>query len=159
MQYSYESWQEEVIGQGATPAVLPDSLDPSFPISEDLKELERNLSLDVEAGMRLYRHHQHRGQTGLGHTAIPDAADAPEWDDLAKLVADHVLAYMLDNPLQTDLAAMRRKNDQFYEDNRVMAKQVQELLSENDSLRTAVTAAEGEVARFQKIIGNLYLKR
>ena len=125
-----------------------------FPFLDDLKALEDTLSLDLEEGLEAFREYQQSQQAALDEPMSGES----DWDELARLVADHVLAYMLDNPLQIELNQLRAKMDEYYQDNRKMAEHVHRLMEENEQLRVSVSACELEVARFRNLAGNLYLK-
>ena len=169
MQYSFERWDnvgpDVVEASGTLPDGLPvDSVVQPFPFSEDLKELEAGLSLDLEEGLESFRQYQ-KSNVGATESAIwnerpdaPQAGEASDWDELAKLVAEHVMAYMTESPLQTELDILRAKLDEYYRDNRTMADHVQRLVEENEALRVSVSACELELATFRNVIGNVYLK-
>ncbi|WP_373532591.1 hypothetical protein [Vampirovibrio sp.] len=166
MQYSYESWLNQPL-DNAEALEAPENPSQaenlnaseaaqSFPFSEDLKALEQNLPLSFDEGLQAYRQHQGPLQAGL---SLSDSAEQAHWEDLAKLVADHVLAYMLDNPLQNELQDLRLQNGQHYQDNRRMAEQVRKLVAENTQLRTALHQAEKALSHFHPVAGGLYVKR
>lgn len=170
MQYSYERWlnkpPEEDIESvaGNEPEQVPheavtDRSSQNFPFAEDLKVLEQNLSLGFDEGVRVYRQHQSQPQAGLGRSETALSAEEAHWEDLAKLVADHVLAYMLDNPLQNELQDLRRQNSFYYKDNLLMTEQVRKLADENDGLRKALSQIEKELASFHQVAGGFYIKR
>ncbi len=161
MQYSYERWANE----GPDMSETTETLEPSdasdampgenpFPFSDDLKALEDTLSLDLEEGLEAFRQYRQGQQTELYEPVSSES----DWDELARLVADHVLAYMLDNPLQIELNQLRAKMDEYYQDNQKMAEHVHRLMGENEQLRVSVSACELDVARFRNLVGNLYLK-
>lgn len=170
MQYSFERWDNAGPNMAEVPEALSgglpvDSVVQPFPFSDDLKELEAGLSLDLEEGLESFRQYQ-KASFGITEFAIwnerpdaPQAGEASDWDELAKLVAEHVMAYMTESPLQTELDALRAKLDEYYRDNRTMADHVQRLVEENEALRVSVSACELELATFRNVIGNVYLKR
>lgn len=164
MQYSYERWANdmpesseavETATSSAAAAVFASGQEEQpFPVSDDLKALEETLSLDLEEGMEAF--HQYRqSQHAQENETVSGESD---WDELARLVADHVMAYMLDNPFQGELNQLRGKMDEYYQDNRKMAQHVQQLVDENEQLRVSVSACELELARFRNLAGNLYFK-
>lgn len=161
MQYSYERWANdmpeppETVESSASSSVFASVQEEQpFPVSDDLKELEETLSLDLEEGMEAFRQYR-QSQHVQGHESGSGDSD---WDELARLVADHVLAYMLDNPFQGELNQLRGKMDEYYQDNRKMAQHVQQLVDENEQLRVSVSACELELARFRNLAGNLYFR-
>lgn len=167
MQYSYENWLNEQpkasgpemptqVSEGRVSVAEPPA--QSFPFAEDLQALEKDLSLGLEEGLQAYRQHQNL-QTGLWREEGLKPSDEAHWEDLAKLVADHVLAYMLDNPLQNELQELKTQNKQYYKDNRAMAQQVRKLVDENDSLRKALNIAEKELATYHRLAGGFYVKQ
>lgn len=168
MQYSYENWlndqpkapESEQTTQtvDSSVALAEQSAAPSFPFGEDLQVLEKDLSLGLEEGLQAYRQHQHL-QTGLWREEGLKPSDEAHWEDLAKLVADHVLAYMLDNPLQTELQALKTQNKEYYRDNRALTQQMRKLVDENDGLRKALTTAEKELASYHRLAGGFYVKQ
>lgn len=159
MQYSYESWlsrktktpdsHAEAPEKSAAPAVAP----------TDLKALEQTLPLGLEEGLQSYRMHQAVPQMGLWRENTGKTAEEAHWEDFAKLVADHVLAYMLDNPLQAELQDLRIRNDAFHKDNHAMAEQTHKLIAENEQLRNALHRAEQELASYHKVAGGFFIKR
>jgi hypothetical protein len=165
LQYSYEHWAdpppESSEAKRADDVASPQEAQ-SFPFVEELKELEESLSLGIEDGMEAYRRYQEARQQEplLDQDEWDDApaADESDWDALAKLVANHVLSYVMDNPLQAEVDKLRAQMDEMYRDNRLMAEQVQRLVTENDQLRHAAGACELELARYRQLAGNLYLK-
>ena len=158
MQYSYERWLPNTSEATESPQATlePPVVAPTQPI--ELKKLEQTIPLNLEDGMQAYRQHQGGPQAGLWREESASGGEADQWDGLAKLVADHVLAYMLDNPLQNQLDELRLKNDEYYRDNRAMAEQVRKLVEENEHLRHSLSKAEKELAHFQKLGGSFYLK-
>jgi hypothetical protein len=166
LQYSYEHWAdqppESSEGKGVDASGLPLE-GQAFPFAEELKELEESLSLGIEDGMEAYRRYQEARQQealagGVGNAWEDEATDESDWDALAKLVANHVLSYVMDNPLQAEVDKLRAQMDELYRDNRIMAEQVQKLVVENDQLRQATGACEVELARYRPLMGNLFLK-
>lgn len=165
MQYSYENWLNEQpktpIMETAADSAVSVAEEPSaqsFPFTEDLRVLEKGLSLGLDEGLQVYRQHQHL-QTGLWREEGLKPSDETHWEDLAKLVADHVLAYMLDNPLQNELQDVKSQNKAYYKDNLAMAQQVRKLVDENDTLRSALGKAEKELASYHKLAGGFYVKQ
>lgn len=163
MQYSYEHWADQPPESSESkgtndPASLQEG--QSFPFAEELKELEESLSLGIDDGMEAYRRYQEARQQSLQSEEewTEPSADDSDWDALAKLVASHVLSYVMDNPLQAEVDKLRAQMNELYRDNRTMAEQMQRLVSENDQLRQAAGACELELARFKPMLGNLYLK-
>ncbi len=158
MQYSYERWVHNVAEMADSSDVAED-----LPVQEavqpaELKTLEQQISLNLEEGMQAYRQYQGGTQAGLWREEAQSGSDEAHWDGLAKLVADHVLAYLLDNPLESQLQELRLKNEEFYRDNRTMAEQVRRLVEENDGLRRSLLKAERELATFHKLGGSFYIK-
>jgi hypothetical protein len=157
LQYSYEHWANQPTDpkENSEPSAAPDV--QSFPFAEELKELEETLSLGLDDGLEAYRQYQQARQTETWEE-VDEAPPESDWDELAKLVADHVLSYVMENPLQAELDKMRSQLDEFYRDNRIMAEQVQRLLDENDQLRRSMNGCELEVSRYRHLVGNLFLK-
>jgi hypothetical protein len=163
LQYSYEHWADQPPESSESKGTDDPALSPetqSFLFAEELKELEESLSLGIDDGMEAYRRYQEARQQSLqsepewNETSVDDS----DWDALAKLVADHVLSYVMDNPLQAELDKLRAQMGELYRDNRIMAEQVQRLVAENDQLRQTTGACELELARYRHMMGNLYLK-
>ncbi|MCE3234356.1 MAG: hypothetical protein K0Q50_536 [Vampirovibrio sp.] len=161
MQYSFERWTRdesdltEAMEALSEPLPVEQVVQP-FPFSEDLRELEASLSLDLEEGLDAFQQHR---QSGFAASAEELHHGNSDWDELAKLVAEHVMAYMAESPAQTELDMLRAKLNEYYADNRSMADHVQRLVEENEALRISVSACELELATFRNVIGNVYLKR
>ena len=157
MQYSYEHWanQPPESKENSESSTAPET--QSFPFVEELKELEESLSLGLDDGLEAYRQYQQARQA-VSWEVVDEAPPESDWDELAKLVADHVMAYMSENPLQAELDKMRSQMDEYYRDNRMMAEQVQRLLDENELLRRSMNNCELEVSRYRHLVGNLFLK-
>jgi hypothetical protein len=166
MQYSYESWLNQPLesfeavdskeNASQTQALGADQVAENFPIAEDLKVLEQDLSLGFDEGLQAYRQHQAHSQVGLG---LSDSVEQAHWEDLARLVADYVLAHVLDSPLRQELQDLRLRNGEYYQDNRLMSEQVRKLVDENAQLRNALHQAEKELRHFHPVAGGLYVKR
>jgi hypothetical protein len=166
MRYSYESWLNQPLksveatdskeNASQAQALDADHAAENFPFAEDLKVLEQDLSLGFDEGLQAYRQHQANPQVGLGGS---DSVEQAHWEDLARLVADHVLAQVLDSPLRHELQDLRLKNEEYYQDNRLMSEQVRKLVDENAQLRNALHQAEKELRHFQPVAGGLYVKR
>lgn len=167
MQYSYERWANDRLrntteSADPLPEVLPPEQEPSiqpFPFSDDLKELEAGLPFDLEEGMNTFRQYQEASFESFSDPAAPEMSGESSWDELARLVADHVLAYMMGNPVQHEMDILRGKLNEYYRDNQLMAEQVKHLLEENEALKVSVSACELELATFRNVVGNVYLKR
>lgn len=167
MQYSYECWPQQPFKQteeksaSQATAVLderpvPRDNDSPLEPAEGLRELEQNLPFTLEDGLDAYRQYQAQPQVGLWTS--PPSVEEAHWNDFAKLVADHVLAYMLDHPLQDELEALRQKNSEFERDNRLMSQQIRELAWENSALKVALHKAEQELALFTPVAGGFFKK-
>ncbi|WP_303675175.1 hypothetical protein [Vampirovibrio chlorellavorus] len=167
MRYSYECWPQQPFRQAeetvsASAAVVLDEplsiqeADTAAEQAEGLRELEQNLPFTLEEGLHAYRQHQAQPQVGLW-TSTPSVEEA-HWNDFAKLVADHVLAYMLDNPLQEELASLRQQGSESERETRRMARQIQELALENSALKVALHKAEQELAQFIPVAGGFFKK-
>lgn len=168
MQYSYERWlneQPDATGQDdREPDKTQDDVaerpaGKTFPFAEDLEALQQNLSLGFDEGLQAYRQHRMKPQAGVWQEAPHASAEDGHWDDLAKLVADHVLAYMLEHPLKEELRNLRAENREYYRDNRSMAEQVRKLVDENEHLRRALQKAENELTAFHKLAGSFYVRQ
>lgn len=167
MRYSYECWPqqpfrqaEETVSSTAAaaldePPVIQES-DTAAEQADGLRELEQSIPLTLEEGLHTYRQHHAQPQAGLW-TSTPSVEEA-HWNDFAKLVADHVLAYMLDNPLQEELEALKLKNIEDERDNRLMSQQIRELALENSALKVALYKAEQELALFTPVAGGFFKK-
>jgi uncharacterized circularly permuted ATP-grasp superfamily protein len=160
LQYSYEHWANQPSDSKEQSDASVNHQVQSFPFVEELKELEETLSLGLDDGLEAYRQYQEARQSEQSETweAVDETIPESDWDELAKLVADHVLSYVMDNPLQAELDKMRAQMDEYYRDNRVMAEQVQRLLDENDQLRRSMNACDLEISRYRHLVGNLFLK-
>lgn len=153
MPYSFESWRDAENQD-------EQEIHREFPFSEDLKELEESLSMGLSDVI---------GEADAGYfndTPLPSEAgplpvpDEARWDELAKAVADHVITYMqeVQNPLYGELERQRRVAEEYLRDNRVMARQVQDLISEREELRRRLQAYELEVMRYRPVLGNLHVR-
>jgi hypothetical protein len=149
--FSFERWDDRVQEEHNPQA---------FPFSEDLRELEASLAMGFQEGMANFQAAEpppSGTETAEAYPAVPDEA---RWDELARVVADHVLTYMqeADNPLRSELERQRRAADEYYRDNKAMAEQIRQLIIERERLTQALQAFEMESARYRHVLGNLYLK-
>ena len=131
-----------------------------------IKALEDSLPMGLEEGMQLYRVHRAQqpvsnqtsmvqGDAGVQKGLIPE--DALRF--LAQQVAEQVISTMAERGgLQDDSAEWRKRTDTLYADNRIMAEQVQRLISENEQLRNSKGNRDLELARYRHLAGNLYFK-
>lgn len=156
MQHRYEHWSSESEIEHQVSEEPPiQTAEQAFPFVEDLKVLEESMSLNLTEGLAAYREHQ--GLRSL-KTAGLHTPEAPDWDDLAKQVADHVVSYLAETTGLSEAEHWQARNDALYEDNRAMAEHVQRLVEENELLRNSVSVCELELAHFRHLLGNLYLK-
>lgn len=140
LQYSFDLWNQT---QPEAPAA---GKPEAFPFSEDLAELEASLSMPEP-------HWPSDGEA-------PPSGILPEeeWDQLAEVVAAHVMAYMQDVQAQDEIVRWQRLAEEYHADNRVMARQIQELIEQKDQLTRQVAGYEIELARYRKLFGNLHLR-
>jgi hypothetical protein len=156
LQYSYERWAN---GSSDIPEVIEPVVMPETPMPQkidNLKILEEDISFDLKEGMEAYRQYRHTESepVEIYDTISPES----DWDELAKVIADHVLGYMVHHPVQNELNQLRGKIDDYYRDNRAMAEHIQHLVLENHQLRVSVSACGLEAQRYHNVLGNLYLK-
>jgi hypothetical protein len=167
MRYSYECWPQQPFKQteeqsaSLANAVLDEpplsGENDSLPAQADeLRALEQSLPFTLEDGLDAYRNHDAQPQVGLW-TSTPSVEEA-HWNDFAKLVADHVLAYMLEYPLKDELESLRQKSSESERETRRMAHQIQELALENSALKVALHKAEQELALFTPVAGGFFKK-
>lgn len=105
--------------------------------------------------------------------AEPVAASLPISDDLQELEAsltmdwDEVIAAsqakaartpQTEQALREQLERLWKVADTHYQDNKMLAAQVQDLLNEKARLQAMLHAYELEVSRYRHLLGNLYLK-
>lgn len=155
MHYSFESWKDP-----SDPGEPIPEAGQEFPFSEDLQELEASLSMGLEESLSGYRpasDSTHSPVQDLLSQTIPDES---RWDELAKVVADHVTLYLeeLQNPLQAELARMRRIADEYHRDNRAMADQIRRLIAEREAMRRTLEAYERELTHYRPVLGNLHIR-
>jgi hypothetical protein len=161
--YAFETWSGPTEPANSEPAAPESGIaEPSLSsLAEELRSLEESLSFDLDEVFANY--HPDLADHALAEDQSPLAdtvSNEGQWDELARLVADHVLVYMqeMQHPLQTELAKMRRTADEYYRDNRAMAVQVRQLLDEREQMLRALGSYEMELSRYRNLMGNLYLR-
>jgi hypothetical protein len=157
VRYSYESWASPPAETPSEPESPPLEQESRFAFSEDMKELEDSLSMGFSEGMYAYQQARQLNPQAISPEGLPEV---PHWDALARIVADHVLAYLKSEqePLVQENATLQRQIEEYQRDNRAMALQIQHLLDEKDQLQQSITAYQLELSRFRPMMGNMHLK-
>ena len=178
LQYSFDLWNQPAPPD--LPAETEQTAQAAFPFSRDLEELEASLSMNREvAAQELQWHYGEERWPDEAPPAYPQAPDfsvgpgpeippeasgpapAQEWDELADTVASYVMAYMQTSTQPATHEEVHRWQamaQEYHADNRLMAAQLQRLLSEKDELTRRLAGYEIELARYRSIAGNIYLK-
>ncbi len=145
MQYSFDLWNQPV------PAATNEPAHRDFPFTEDLAELEASLSMQDAAW-------DEPEAWSSPQTDEPAGPVEEDWDQLAEVVAAHVLAYMQGVQSQDEIERWQKLAEEYREDNRIMARQVRELLKEKEQLTRRLAGYEIELARYRPLAGNLHIK-
>lgn len=145
MQYSFDLWNQPV------PPAASEPPPRDFPFSQDLAELEASLSMQDAAW-------DEPQDWAPSEAPEPAGPVEEEWDQLAEVVAAHVLAYMQGVQSQDEIARWQKLAEEYHADNRVMARQVRELLKEKEQLTRRLAGYEIELARYRRLAGNLHIK-
>jgi DNA repair ATPase RecN len=136
-----------------------------------LQSLQDSLSVNLSEGLKIY----HQSQTHLQSPAhlpekslqeispvAPQSTPSPlseaDCQYFASVVANQVLAYMLDNTLQTELHKLQFKLDEYYTDNREMAAHIRQLIAENEALKQTLETTEKKVNEYKHLCGKFYIK-
>lgn len=86
------------------------------------------------------------------------------WDEVIEqsqqkqIAPESQLNFQVEEYMHTQLEKLWKVADTHYQDNKMLATQVQTLLNEREQLRAALHAYELEVSRYQHLFGNMYLK-
>lgn len=140
MQYSFDVWNP-LLRPVAPKIPEPEEVFPpeTFPFSKDLQELEASLSMNEKT--------------------VSEELPSGHWEEWASTV-DGMVSRMeaVNAQTRTELDELRRVAEEYRSDNRVMAKQIHQLLSEKEQLSQKLAAYELELARFRPVLGNLHLK-
>lgn len=168
MDYAFESWagssSAAQAGPDSNPAKKRDTADAQLgALSDDLKSLEESMSMTLDDVLATFQPEPDAEARRAENAEVLSETlpNEQNWDELARMVADHVLVYMQEaqHPLQIALEKMRRTADEYYRDNRAMAVQIRQLLDEREQMIRAMGAYEVELDRYGNLLGNLYLRR
>lgn len=171
MQYSYECWPQKPFKRSDSHLDLPATVSSTAVLEppdakglftaqqtsgEALEQLERSLPFSLEEGLQAYQQYGSEPQAGLW-VASPSAEEA-HWDDFAKLVADHVLAAVIEQPIAQELEALKQQHAEVDRENRLLSQQIRELALENSTLKVALHQAELELAQYIPVAGGFFKK-
>ena len=178
MHRSFEAWRQELEDDNLR-FETPDTLE------KDLKEIEATLPLNLKEAEQLqlqvrksparayesqpFQASPYRQNASLAHAPAPLSPKQEKLSRFTEQLAQEVIGKLerLDQLEQRDeqreaqfrqYKPQMEKLDEIIRDNRTLARQVKMLLEERDRMVQALSFYETEYPRFQKVVGNMYVR-